>query len=47
MSQNLYFNAKGMTKALPMHLINRPDFGSPHNKKKYPDRRRMLPIYLR
>ena len=47
MSQNLYFKAKGTTKTFPIHFTNKPDFGSPHNKKKYPDKRRMLPMYLR
>jgi hypothetical protein len=39
--------AKGTTKAFPIHFTIKPDFGSPHNRKKYPDKRRMLPIYLR
>ena len=39
--------AKGTTKAFPIHLTNKPDFGSPQSKKKYPDKRRMLPMYLK
>jgi len=39
--------AKGITKAFPTHFTSNPVFGSPHNKKKYPDKRRILPMYLR
>jgi len=46
MSQNLYLIAKGTTKAFPIHLTNNPIFMSPQSKKKYPDKRRMLPMYL-
>jgi hypothetical protein len=46
MSQNLYLIAKGTTKTFPMHLTNNPIFISPHNRKKYPDKRRRLPMYL-
>lgn len=46
MSQNLYFIAKGITKTLPTHFTNNPIFISPHKRKKYPDKRRILPTYL-
>ncbi len=47
MSQNLYLSAKGITKRFPIHFTSNPVFGSPHNRTKYPDRRRILPMYLR
>jgi len=46
MSQNLYLIANGTTKAFPIHFTSNPDFGSPHNRKKYPDKRRIFPMYL-
>jgi hypothetical protein len=46
MSQNLYLIAKGTTKMFPIHFTNNPIFMSPHNRKKYPDKRRILPMYL-
>jgi hypothetical protein len=46
MSQNLYLIAKGTTNMFPTHFTNNPIFMSPHNRKKYPDKRRILPMYL-
>ena len=37
--------AKGTTKMFPMHFTNNPIFMSPQSRKKYPDKRRMLPMY--
>jgi hypothetical protein len=39
--------AKGTTKIFPIHFTNNPIFISPHNRKKYPDNRRILPMYLK
>jgi hypothetical protein len=47
MSQNLYLIAKGITNIFPIHFTNSPTFISPQSRKKYPDRRRILPIYLK
>jgi hypothetical protein len=38
--------AKGTTKIFPIHFTNNPIFISPHNRKKYPNKRRILPMYL-
>ena len=38
--------AKGTTKTFPIHLTSNPTFASPHNRTKYPDKRRMFPMYL-
>jgi hypothetical protein len=46
MSQNLYLIAKGTTKMFSIHLTNNPIFISPQSRKKYPDKRRILPMYL-
>ena len=46
MSQNLYLIAKGITKAFPIHFTSNPVFGSPHKRTKYPDKRRIFPMYL-
>jgi hypothetical protein len=36
--------AKGITKTLPIHFTSNPIDISPHSMKKYPERRRILPM---
>lgn len=35
-----------MIQALPIHFAINPILGSPHKRMKYPDKRKMFPIYL-